>query len=63
MECTTIRPLHAHRRVGGAQRMDGRYDLRQVNADGEYHEAGAGNDDFKELGKTQAVVPTELVSR
>ncbi len=43
--------------------LGGHYDLWQVNADAEYHEAGAENDDFKELEKTQPMVPTELVSR
>ena len=43
--------------------LGGRYDLWQVNADAEYHEAGAENDDFKELEKTQPMVPTALSSR
>ena len=43
--------------------LGGHYDLWQVNADAEYHEAGAENDDFKELEKTQPMVPTELVGR
>jgi hypothetical protein len=43
--------------------LGGKYDLWQVNADAEYHEAGAENDDFKELEKTQPMVPTKIVLR
>ncbi len=39
------------------------YDLWQVNADSEYHESGeqTTEDDFKQLERTQPLVPNELV--
>ncbi|HLJ48831.1 MAG TPA: NAD(P)/FAD-dependent oxidoreductase [Bryobacteraceae bacterium] len=41
------------------------YDLWQVNADAEYHESGAQTteEDFKQLERTQPLVPGELVAK